>query len=72
MAFMLETKAVQEWLRVHHALMEKEAAFTELAMRVAAGEASLATLDEGRRVLMGLRAHCTVLYESAFPRPTKR
>lgn len=65
-------KAVQDWLRVHQELMNKEAAFTELALRVASGEASIESLDEERRALMGLRAHCTVLYETAFPRSAKR
>lgn len=65
-------KAVQDWLRTHQELMEKEAAFTKLAMRVAAGEVSLEDLDKERQALMGLRAHCTVMYESAFPRPKER
>ena len=64
--------AVQDWLRVHQELMAKEALFTDLAMRVASGQASLELLDEERRALMALRAHCTVLYESAFPRPRTR
>lgn len=65
-------KAVQDWLRIHQELMAKEALFTDLAMRVASGQASLELLDEERQVLMGLRAHCTVLFEAAFPRPARR
>lgn len=65
---MRNSKAVQDWLRVHRLLMDKEAAFTELAMQAAAGEIAIEVLDEERRALMTLRAHCTVVYEAAFPR----
>ncbi len=67
-----EENAVQEWLRVHHALMEKEAAFSKLAMQVASGQASLESLDEERRALVELRAHCSVMYENAFPRSSNK
>jgi hypothetical protein len=61
---------VDEWLRVHRVLMEKEAAFTDLAIRAATGEVSPEDLDRERSALMGLRELCTAVYEKAFPRPS--
>jgi hypothetical protein len=66
-----QASRVEEWLRVHRLLMEKEAAFNEIALRAAAGELSLDELDRERNVLMGLRALCTSVYEQAFPRSTR-
>jgi hypothetical protein len=62
---------VEDWLSVHRLLLEQEAAFTDLAIRAAAGEISLDELDEHREALMSLRAHCTAVYHKAFPRPAK-
>jgi hypothetical protein len=59
---------VDDWLRVHRELMEKEAAFTAFAMRAAAGEVTLEKLDQERQKLMALRARCTAVYEKAFPK----
>jgi hypothetical protein len=59
---------VDDWLRVHRELMEKEAAFTELAVRAASGEVPQEELDQQREKLMGLRALCTAIYEKAFPK----
>lgn len=47
--------------------MDKETAFTDLAMRAAAGEVSPEELDAERSVLMGLRELCTVAFKKAFP-----
>lgn len=65
---MQRSTAVQEWLRVHKTLLEKETAFSELALRAASGELSLDVLDQERRALMSLRTHCTSVYEAAFSR----
>jgi hypothetical protein len=59
---------IEDWLRVHRTLMAAEAAFTELAMQAAAGELPLEELNRERTSLMQLRAECTSVYESAFPR----
>jgi hypothetical protein len=61
---------VEEWIRVHRLLMEKEASFTDLALQAAAGSVSIEELDEERQVLMALRAVCASVYEKAFPKPT--
>jgi hypothetical protein len=66
---MPDTAAVQEWIRVHRMLMEREATFTDLALRAAAGEVSLEELNRQREVLMGMRSLCTAVYEKAFPKP---
>ena len=60
---------IDEWLEVHRELVERESAFTTLALRAAAGEVSAEELSEQRDALMQLRAHCTAVYEKAFPKP---
>jgi hypothetical protein len=65
---MTDRKRVDEWLRVHRELMDKEAAFTELAVRAANGSVPVAELDEERKALMAMRALCTAVYEKAFPK----
>lgn len=62
---------VEDWLRVHRALLEKEAAFTDLALLAASGQISLEHLNEEREDLMALRARCTAAYERAFPKDPK-
>jgi len=62
---------VEDWLRVHRALLEKEAAFTDLALQAASGQVSLEHLNEEREDLMALRARCTAAYEKAFPKDPK-
>lgn len=49
--------------------LEKEAAFTDLALRAAAGEISSNELDHRREHLMD--ALCTAVYEKSFPKPYK-
>lgn len=66
---MPDRSAVDDWLRAHRMLLEKETAFTDLALRAAAGEVSLQELDEERQALMALRALCTSVYQKAFPKP---
>lgn len=68
---MQTSAAVEDWLRVHRQLLASEAAFTDSAMRAAAGEITLEALAEERRQLMELRALCTAVYETAFPKPRK-
>jgi hypothetical protein len=58
---------IDEWLRVHRALVAAEAAFTDLAMQAAAGDLPLDELSRERVSLMRLRSHCTEVYERAFP-----
>ncbi|MCD6077620.1 MAG: hypothetical protein K0R89_1558 [Ramlibacter sp.] len=60
---------VDEWLRVHRMLMDKEAAFTDLAIRAAEGAISVTELDKEREALMDLRALCTSIYQKTFPKP---
>lgn len=63
--------AVEDWLRVRRDLLAKEAAFTDLAIRVAAGDGSEEDLQKQRRVLEGMRELCTAAYERAFPRSNR-
>jgi hypothetical protein len=60
---------IEDWLRIHRELMEREAAFTDLALRAADGSVSIQKLEEERQMLMGLRALCTSVYGKAFPKP---
>jgi hypothetical protein len=62
-----QRERVEEWLRVHRAVLGAEAAFTELAMQAAAGELSVEELNRQRTSLMQLRARCNAVYEEAFP-----
>jgi hypothetical protein len=65
-AMMQNPDRVEDWLRVHRTLMEKEAAFAELAIKAASGTLSVSQLDEERQVLMALRTLCTTVYEKTF------
>ena len=67
----LSKQRIDEWLDVHRQLVERENAFTALALQAAAGEVSLVELEERREALMNLRAHCAVVYEKAFPKAAK-
>lgn len=60
---------VEDWLRVHRTLLEMETAFTDLALRAAAGEVWLEKLDEERDALMAFRELCAAVYGKAFPKP---
>lgn len=44
-----------------------ESAFSDLAMRVAAGEETEQHLQQERRILEATRALCSAAYERAFP-----
>lgn len=59
---------VEDWLLVHRTLLEKENAFTDLAIRAAGGEVALEKLEEERELLMAYRELCTAVYEKAFPK----
>lgn len=63
----MNNEAVQDWLRVRRLLLEMEASFTSLAVRVAGGEVPEAVLLEQRVHLEGMRELCTAAYEKAFP-----
>lgn len=67
----VDRSAVQEWLRVHRMLVQQEAAFSEIAMRAAAGEISVDELHDERDLLMAMRALCMAVYEKAFPKPPR-
>lgn len=63
----MNAKAVQDWLQIRRQLLDMEAAFTRLAIRVADGKESEAVLREQRELLEAQRALCTAAYERAFP-----
>jgi hypothetical protein len=58
---------VQDWLRVRRELLDKEADFTDLAMRVATGLENEQELHGRRRELERMRELCTAAYRQAFP-----
>lgn len=60
--------AVQDWLAVHRELLNREAAFTDVAIRAALGQITMDELSEQRRELVDLRERCSAAYELAFPR----
>ena len=62
---------VENWIKVHRALMDMEAAFTDLALRAASGEVPIHELDAARNRLMATRELCTAAYERAFPKATR-
>lgn len=60
--------AVQEWIQIHRTLIDKESAFTDLAIRAASGAASAETLQAQHEELMAIRLLCAAAYEKAFPK----
>jgi hypothetical protein len=58
---------VQDWLRIRRELLEMEAAFTDLAVRVATGQGDEQELRERRSELEGIRELCSLAYRQAFP-----
>lgn len=62
-----DRSSVDEWIRVHRALMEQEAEFTSLALRAAQGEVPDSELDAARARLLGMRELCNAVYVKAFP-----
>lgn len=63
----MNNQAVQDWLSIRRTLLQKEAAFTELAMRTIHGEVSEADLEMERKALEGTRELCSEAYRRAFP-----
>lgn len=66
----MNNEIVQEWLRVHRALLDREARFTTLALKAAEGELSLQQLQEERALLEAERDLCAAAYRRAFPGAT--
>lgn len=61
---------VDEWIRVHRELMEREADFTALAIRAAQGDVPEEELDDARARLLGMRELCNAVFGRAFPNAT--
>jgi site-specific recombinase len=59
--------AVEDWLRIRRDLLETEAAFTTLAIKVANRQESEARLQQEREHLEAMRAQCSAAYRRAFP-----
>jgi len=64
---MTNSTAVQDWIRIHRLLLERETAFTDLALRAVAGEVTTEHLAQQRAALIELRERCSAAYENAFP-----
>lgn len=65
----MNRQAVDDWLRIRRELLEKEAAFTSLAIKVSGGEAPEEMLRGERQTLEHLRLLCSAAYQRAFPSP---
>jgi hypothetical protein len=63
----MNNQAVQDWLKVRRDLLDQEAMFTDLAIKVANGEESEAELQQKRQLLEAMRELCTAAYQRAFP-----
>jgi hypothetical protein len=66
----MNAQAVEDWLRVRRDLLDKEAAFTSLAIKVAQGQEPEQLLQTERQVLEGMRELCSAAYRRAFPANT--
>jgi hypothetical protein len=64
----MNNEAVQEWLRIRRDLLDREAEFTSLAIKVANGAESEDRLQQERALLEANRELCTAAYQRAFPR----
>ena len=64
--------AVHIWLAIHRELLDRENAFTDLAIRAAAGHVSTHELAQQRSELMKLRERCSAAYDRAFPKSTSQ
>lgn len=62
----MNNEAVEDWLRIRRGLLEMEAAFTTLAIKVANSEESEETLQVQRKLLEATRELCSAAYERAF------
>lgn len=63
----MNKEAVEQWLRVRRGLLQMEAEFTDLAIKVANGEGSEELLNQRRAALEAARQLCSQAYERAFP-----
>lgn len=63
----MNAQAVQDWLRIRRQLLDMEAGFTDLAIRVAEGKEIEQVLQQQRELLEAQRALCTAAYQRAFP-----
>lgn len=67
-----QTEHIQEWLQIRRQLLERETAFTDLAMRAVHGEVPPEQLQQERLQLLTTRQLCTSAYERAFPKSANR
>jgi hypothetical protein len=63
----MNAEAVQDWLKVRRNLLQMEAAFTDLAIKVANGEFAEEVLQAERQMLEAYHELCRGAYERAFP-----
>ncbi|MGJ0223584.1 hypothetical protein ACQUZK_09305 [Streptococcus pyogenes] len=61
-------QAVQDWLQIRRQLLQMEADFTSLALKVASGDETEERMQQQRQVLEATRELCTAAYERAFPK----
>jgi len=67
-----DVRAVEDWFLVYRQLMERENAFSGVALRAAAGEIPPEELDAEREALEEMRSLCTAVFRKAFPRTRDR
>ena len=63
----MNAQAVQDWLRVRRELLDMEAAFTRLAIKVTEGSETEESLQAQRVILEAARERCSAAYHRAFP-----
>jgi hypothetical protein len=63
----MNNDAVQDWLRIRRNLLDMEATFTSLAIKVANAEESEDLLRQERALLEAQRELCSAAYQRAFP-----
>lgn len=68
----MNSEAVHDWLRVRRELLARESAFTDLAIRVAAGQETEEVLQQERQALETARQVCSAAYLRAFPARTSQ
>ena len=68
----MNNEAVQDWLRTRRQLLDMEAAFTTLAIKVANGEEPEALLQKERQMLEEARELCSAAFARAFPAQSSR
>lgn len=61
------TKAMEDWLRMHRSVVERDLAFTDLLIEAIDGKVSQERLRKEHALLVAERELCAEVYAQAFP-----